>query len=163
MVSWNLTSETSKNKNSLEIVNDEILNLNKNLLGEVGGMKVYIESTCNAYNFVQGRSAMGTCYVDEPILWVLTHCLHYYVASTNCGDSGARDIGPSCWSFWAIAWQHLQQWCKQGLLYVAAVFLCFGVVCFIVLFLFFIVYFFRNRNMISISIVEFGYYVVWIL
>ena len=30
---WNLTSETSKNENSLEIVSDENLNLNKNLLG----------------------------------------------------------------------------------------------------------------------------------
>ena len=32
-----MTSETSKNENSLEIVSDENLNLNKNLLGgEVG-------------------------------------------------------------------------------------------------------------------------------
>ena len=99
---------------------------------------------------------------------VLTHCLHYCMALFSYGDNGAKGVGPNCCSFKAIAWQQLHLWCKQGLLYVATVFVCFVVRLF-ALFLIFIVcvflfiYFLRDSNMISISTVEFRYYVVIIV
>ena len=93
---------------------------------------------------------------------MLTHCLYYCVASFNYGDIRAKDVGPTCWSFRAIVWQHLHLWYKQGLLYVFAVFVCFVVVCLCVCFLFFVVSF-RDSNMISMGTVEFRYYVVSII
>ena len=42
------------------------------------------------------------CASSATTFMVLTHCLHYCVASCNYGDSRARDAGPTCWPFRAM-------------------------------------------------------------
>ena len=42
------------------------------------------------------------CASPASTFLVLKHCLHYCVASFNYGDSRARDVGPTCWSFRAM-------------------------------------------------------------
>ena len=88
-------------------------------------------------------------------LLVLMYCLNYCVAS-NYGNSGAIDVGPTCWSFRVIAWQHLHLWYKAGAILWCC---CF---CFVVSFslVFFVFIFLRDSNMIYIRPAEFRYYVV---
>ena len=108
------------------------------------------------------------CSSPATTLLTLTQCLHYFVASFNYDDSGARDAGPV---------DHLQQLLdsistcdvNRGsymLLLVSFVLLF----CLFVFFFFFIVYsfvyffhFFRDSYIISITAAEFRYYVVVII
>ena len=78
--------------------------------------------------FVNFLIFLFLCAGSATTFLVLKHCLHHCVVSSNYGESRARDAVPICWSFGAIAWYHLHLWCKQGLLCVVAVFVCFVVV-----------------------------------
>ena len=52
------------------------------------------------------------CVSPANTFLVLTHCLHYCVASCNYGDSRTMNIGSTCWLFRATAWQHVHMYCK---------------------------------------------------
>ena len=80
------------------------------------------------------------CASPATTFLVLTHCLHYCVASFNYDDSRARDLGPTCWSFSTTSWYYLHLKCKHWLLYAVFVFVCFVVLYLFVCFLFFVLF-----------------------
>ena len=107
------------------------------------------------------------CSSPATTLLTLTQCLHYFVASFNYDDSGARDAGPV---------DHLQQLldsistCDVNRGYYMLLLVSFVLFCLFVLFFFFIVYSFvyffhfsRDSYIISITAAEFRYYVVVII
>ena len=61
-----MTSETSKNENSLEIVIDENLNLNKNLLGGEVGVSIWKVRTHKGGRGLILAIFVRTYYVDDP-------------------------------------------------------------------------------------------------
>ena len=61
-----MTSETSKNENSLEIVSDENLNLNKNLLGGEVGVSIWKVRTHKGGQGLILAIFVRTYYVDDP-------------------------------------------------------------------------------------------------
>ena len=107
------------------------------------------------------------CSSPATTLLTLTQCLHYFVASFNYDDSGARDAGPV---------DHLQQLldsistCDVNRGSYMLLLVSFVLLFCLFLFFFFIVYsfvyffhFFRDSYIISITAAEFRYYVVVII
>ena len=82
------------------------------------------------------------------------------MASFNYGDSRGRDVGPTSVDHSEQLPDTISPVMKQGLLYAAAVFVCFVVVCFLCVC---VCVFSSDSNMISIGTVEFRYYVAIII
>ena len=48
------------------------------------------------YIYINDAHRRLLCASTATTFLVLTHCFHYCLASFNYGDSGARDVGPTC-------------------------------------------------------------------
>ena len=57
---------------------------------------IYVYMYIYVYIYINDAHRRLLCASTATTFLVLTHCFHYCLASFNYGDSGARDVGPTC-------------------------------------------------------------------